>query len=160
MLSFNRTKLATTFVAALVWISNLAVPAISFAGSLKTPTSIAASTTSSTQINVSWQSASGGTQTGYHLDRSTSSTFSTAVSTFTVAGTSYSNTGLSPSTTYYFRVRAYSGSVDSGNSSTVSAKTLADTSAPTTPSGLTATTASSSQINLSWSASTDTGGSG
>ena len=32
--------------------------------------------------------------------------------------------------------------------------------APTVPTGLTATAASCSQINLSWSASTDTGGSG
>ena len=33
-------------------------------------------------------------------------------------------------------------------------------SAPTVPAGLTATAASCSQINLSWTASTDTGGSG
>jgi hypothetical protein len=36
----------------------------------------------------------------------------------------------------------------------------ADTTAPTVPTGLTATAISSSQINLSWTASTDTGGSG
>ena len=38
--------------------------------------------------------------------------------------------------------------------------TPADRTAPTVPSGLTATAASSSQINLSWSAATDSGGSG
>ncbi|MBP6963511.1 MAG: N-acetylmuramoyl-L-alanine amidase [Armatimonadetes bacterium] len=38
--------------------------------------------------------------------------------------------------------------------------TPTDTTAPTNPSGLTAVGASPSQINLSWSASTDTGGSG
>ena len=38
--------------------------------------------------------------------------------------------------------------------------TLPDTTSPTIPSSLTATAVSSSQINLSWSASTDSGGSG
>src|SRR5204862_117432 len=35
-----------------------------------------------------------------------------------------------------------------------------DTTAPSVPTGLTAAAASSSQINLSWTGSTDTGGSG
>jgi len=38
--------------------------------------------------------------------------------------------------------------------------TTPDTLAPTTPTGLTATDVNAVQINLSWSASTDTGGSG
>jgi YD repeat-containing protein len=45
-----------------------------------------------------------------------------------------------------------------GNRSAVNSG--ADVTAPTTPTGLTATAASASQINLNWNASTDSGGSG
>ena len=62
--------------------------------------------------------------------------------------TTYSATGLSANTTYYYRVRATNAAGDSANTSTASATTQ-DT-IPAAPSGLTATAASSSQINLSW----------
>src|SRR5207245_3773127 len=70
----------------------------------------------------------------------------------------YANTGLSPSTTYSYTVAAFdaAGNV-SAQSSSASATTPAppDTTPPTVPTGLTATAVSSSQINLSWTASTD-----
>jgi len=76
----------------------------------------------------------------------------------TTAGTSFQDTGRSPSTTYAYRVAAYdaAGNV-SAQSAQASAATPAgpDTQAPTVPTGLTATPVSSSQINLSWTASTD-----
>jgi cellulose 1,4-beta-cellobiosidase len=73
---------------------------------------------------------------------------------------SYSNTGLSASTTYNYRVSAYdaAGNVSSPSSS-ANATTLSggggDTQPPTVPSGLSGQAISSSQINLSWTASTD-----
>ena len=75
----------------------------------------------------------------------------------TSTSTSFSNTGLASNTTYRFRVRAADGA---GNLSTysniASAKTLApDKTRPTAPAGLTATAVSTSQINLTWTASTD-----
>ena len=76
------------------------------------------------------------------------------MTTVTVAANvvAYSETGLAPSTMYYYRVRATNASGDSANTPTpptlVSATTLG--SIPTAPSSLTATTASSSQINLGW----------
>jgi len=81
----------------------------------------------------------------------------------TTASTSYSATGLSPSTTYSFTVAAYDNAGNnSAQSAAVSATTqaAADTTAPSVPAGLSASVVSSSQINLSWGASTDTGGSG
>ena len=60
----------------------------------------------------------------------------------------YNETGLAPSTMYYYRVRATNANGDSANTSTASATTQG--TVPTAPSGLTATAASSSQINLSW----------
>jgi len=72
--------------------------------------------------------------------------------------TTYQDTGLVPGTTYSYRVRAFdaAGNV-SGQSSSRSATTPtpADTTPPTTPTGLTANAFSASGINLSWSASTD-----
>src|SRR5260370_16361100 len=41
-----------------------------------------------------------------------------------------------------------------------STQSTSDTTAPTVPTGLTASAVSSSQVNLVWSGSTDTGGSG
>ena len=63
-----------------------------------------------------------------------------------------------PSTTYSYAVSAYDAAGNnSARSGAVSATTQAppDTTPPTVPSGLTATSVSSSQINLSWNASTD-----
>jgi len=73
------------------------------------------------------------------------------------SGATFSNTGLTASTTYFFVVEA----VDSDGSSTPSAQASAATSPATTctavpsaPTALTATAASSSAINLSWTAVT------
>jgi LPXTG-motif cell wall-anchored protein len=66
--------------------------------------------------------------------------------------------GLSPGTTYNLTVRAtdMAGNLSSP-SNTVSATTLSatDTTPPSTPANLSAVPISSSQINLSWNASTD-----
>ncbi|MEC4686472.1 MAG: fibronectin type III domain-containing protein [Nitrospirota bacterium] len=77
----------------------------------------------------------------------------------TAAGaTAYTVTGLNPSTTYYFVVRARdeAGNVDT-NTVEVSATTLTPTDAtpPTFGGAGSATTVSSSQIDLTWTAATD-----
>ena len=74
----------------------------------------------------------------------------------TPGATTYSATGLTISTSYSYRVRATDAAGNlSAYSNTASASTLGDTQAPTAPSNLTATAASTTQINLSWTASTD-----
>src|SRR6185369_17814693 len=66
--------------------------------------------------------------------------------------------------TYFYRVCAYNSRGSSAYSSVANATTsqsvLVDTTAPSVPAGLTATAVTASQINLSWGAATDTGGSG
>ena len=60
-------------------------------------------------------------------------------------------TGLSPSTTYFYRVVSFNDAGTSSFSNTASATTSGTpTAVPAAPSGLTATTISRSQINLSW----------
>jgi len=75
----------------------------------------------------------------------------------------YQHTGLLPGTTYDYRILAYDAAGNHSNAAYATATTptiIVDTTPPSTPGSLTATTVSSSQINLSWMASTDTGGSG
>src|SRR5205823_6793516 len=70
----------------------------------------------------------------------------------------YQNTGLAASTSYSYTVQGIDAAGNaSAQSASASATTQAalDTTAPSVPGGLSAAATSSSQINLSWSASTD-----
>src|SRR3989344_4064698 len=119
-----------------------------------TPTNLTASAISSSQINLSWtQSTDNIGVTGYRVYRGGTQVASPST-------TSYSDTGLSPSTTYSYTVAAVDGAGNiSFQSTSAQATTQAppppDTTPPSTPTNLFATAVSSSQINLSWSASTD-----
>jgi chitodextrinase len=75
--------------------------------------------------------------------------------------TGYSNTGLQAGTTYRYRVVATNAGGDSPPSAVATATTPAavDTIPPTAPKGLKAASPKG-KVNLSWTGSTDTGGSG
>ncbi|MDR0707551.1 MAG: hypothetical protein LBF60_06725, partial [Treponema sp.] len=97
-------------------------------------TAVRSSSNPSGAIAVSWNSVSGAS--GYNVYHSTTSsgTYSLVGS---AAGISYTDTGLSPSATYYYKVSAYN---DYGESSLSSSYASASTSgvAPSAPSGVTA----------------------
>jgi YD repeat-containing protein len=127
------------------------------------PASISAVAISSTQLNVSWAASSdtGSGLAGYKLERCQGAGCTSFTEITSTTATSFSDSSLASSTTYVYRVRAYDVAGNhSGYSPSGSGATQADTQAPSTPASLTATAASPSQINLSWSASTDSGGSG
>ncbi|MBI2932862.1 MAG: fibronectin type III domain-containing protein, partial [Planctomycetes bacterium] len=130
-----------------------------------TPSGLTATAVLTSQINLSWTAStdSGGSGlAGYKIERSTSGLAGTFSQIATAPATTYSNTGLTASKRYYYKVRAYDNAGNnSAYTSTVNALTPAvnETTPPSTPGGLTATAMSTSQINLSWTASTDTGGS-
>ncbi len=84
------------------------------------PTGLTATAASQTQVNLSWTAVSGATS--YTIWRSTTSG-GPYTSVGTSATTSFSNTGLSCNTTYYYVVTASNGSCSSGNSAQASATT-------------------------------------
>src|SRR5207302_322985 len=116
------------------------------------PTGLRASAVSSSQINLSWTASSDNVGvSGYRVYRG-------GTQIGTPSTTSFTDTSVSASTTYSYTVAAYdaAGNV-SAQSSPASATTPAppDTTPPTVPTGLRANAVSSSQINLSWTASSD-----
>ena len=124
-----------------------------------TPTNLTATAASATQINLSWTASTDNVGvTGYRVERCSGAACSNFAQIATPTTTTFNDTGLTASTSYSYRVRA----TDAANnlstfSSTATTSTTAapDTTPPTAPTNLTATAASSSQINLSWTASTD-----
>src|SRR2546425_4685345 len=85
-------------------------------------------TAGTTNVTLSWNTPSnngGSAITGYKIERSTNSgsTWSVLVSNTGSTGTTYSNTGLSPDTTYLYRVSAINSAGTSSPSNTASATT-------------------------------------
>src|SRR5437870_2862242 len=123
------------------------------------PSNLTATAASSSQINLAWTASTDDVGVaGYLVERCQGSGCTGFAQVATVAGTTYNDTGLVAATSYSYRVRATDAAGNlSGYSITASATTLAGapTTPPTAPSNLTATAASSSQINLAWTASTD-----
>ena len=124
------------------------------------PSSLAATASSSTQIGLSWTASTDNVGvTGYRIERCSGASCSSFVQIGTTTGaTTFGDNGLTASTSYSYRVRAGDAAGNlSGYSNVASAATGAagDTQAPTAPSGLAATASSSTQIGLTWTASTD-----
>jgi hypothetical protein len=125
------------------------------------PTGLTATTSSSSAIALSWTAVTppaNCTISSYSVYGSTTSGFTPSSNNLiaSATGTTYTNTGLSASTTYYYKIEA----VDADGSSVASVQASAETQAtscsaiPSDPTGLTATASSSSIIALSWTAVT------
>ena len=125
------------------------------------PGGLTATTSSSSAIGLSWSAVTppaNCTVSSYSVYGSTTTGFTPSSSNLiaTVNGTTYSNTGLAASTTYYYKVEA----IDAAGNSAASTQASAETSAascsavPSAPTGLAATASSSSVIGLSWNAVT------
>src|SRR6266571_1663730 len=117
------------------------------------PTGLVGTAVSSNQINLSWNPSTDNVGvTGYYV-------YLNDVALTTTTGTSFQHTGLTAGTTYNYRVSSYDAADNNSawTATPVSVTTpfAADTVAPSVPAGLTATAVSSTQINLSWTASTD-----
>jgi glucose/arabinose dehydrogenase/aryl-phospho-beta-D-glucosidase BglC (GH1 family) len=109
------------------------------------PTGLTASPASTSQINVSWNAATGAT--GYDLEADGS-----VVSDVT---SPYAHTGLAAGSTHTYRVRSKNAVGMSAFSSPVSAttQTAACASAPSAPTDLHTTSVGSTSVALAWTAS-------
>jgi Tol biopolymer transport system component len=129
--------------------------------SLAAPSDLTATALSPTQVNLAWRDRSS-SETGFEVQRSTTGARGTfAPLTKTGANiTSYSNTDLSPSTEYCYKVRAVGGTINKPKYSLFSNTSCAPPPTPSAaPTALKALGVSSTKIDLSWTdnASDETG---
>jgi chitodextrinase len=125
------------------------------------PANLTANAVSSSVINLSWSASTDNVGvTGYLVERCQGAGCTTFTQIAMPAATSFSDSGLSATTSYSYRIRA----IDSaGNlsaysniaSATTSAATSGDTQPPTAPGNLAAAPVNGNAIQLNWTASSD-----
>jgi fibronectin type 3 domain-containing protein len=113
------------------------------------PTGLLA-TAGNAEVTLTWSASSGAT--GYYVQRATVSG-GPYLQIAVPPANSYTNTGLTNGTTYYYVVSVFNSAGQSANSSQASATPAAPATPPAAPTGLQAT-AGNAQVNLTWSAST------
>jgi transcriptional regulator CtsR len=117
------------------------------------PSNLIATPISSSQVNLTWQDNSSD-ETGFKIEKRTGSGSYSQIATVGAVVTSYSDTGLTVNTTYYYRMRAYNAAGNSDYSNEASATTLPPPpSAPTLKSPASASTVSNLTPRLEWNAS-------
>ncbi len=114
------------------------------------PANLAATAASYNQINLTWTDSEN--EAGYKIERcaGTDCTDFSQIGTASANVTSFTNTGLTSSTSYTYQVQAYNTIGDSSYSNLASAVTQAAPAIPAAPSSLTAAAVSKNQINLTW----------
>jgi endoglucanase len=122
------------------------------------PAGLAAKASSSSAIGLTWNSVASpaNCSVSYSVFRGTTSGFAISSTTQIASGlgaASYADSGLAPSTTYYYAVAALDGdgrSAASAKASATTAKMPVCAAAAAAPGGLNAKASSSSAIGLSW----------
>lgn len=119
------------------------------------PQNLTAAAGGSSQVQLNWDASAN--EEGYEVERCSGGGCSNFVQVATTGlnQTSYLDQGLSGSTVYQYRVRAFitsgpPGARNSGYSNTAGDTTSSGSPPPLAPSGLTATTLSTTEIDLSW----------
>ena len=122
------------------------------------PSNLTATAISGSQINLSWTASTDNVGvTGYLVERCQGTACTSFAQIATPTAATYSDLALTAGASYSYRVRATDAAGNLSPYSNVSSATtqISDTQPPTTPTNLTATAISGSQVNLSWTASTD-----
>ncbi len=121
---------------------------------LAPPTGLAASAVSDTQIDLSWADQSSA-ESEYRIERRVSGGTFAEVALTAADITGYEDTGLEPSTTYEYQVRACDAAGPTADCSAYSALASATTdeeviTPPAAPGSLGATVVSSTRVDLTW----------
>jgi fibronectin type 3 domain-containing protein len=116
------------------------------------PSGLTVTAASASQVQLAWTD-NANNETGFQVERSTDGVNFTLVTTVAAGVTSFSNTGLSGGTRYYYRVRAVNSTGASAYSNVASVTTPAVVVPPAAPTGL-AATAGDRRVTLTWNAST------
>jgi chitodextrinase len=121
-----------------------------------TISSVAASGITGSSANVTWTTSEPSTSRVEYGLTTAFGSFTPLDSTL-VSSHAVTVSGLSPATTYRYRVRSIdaAGNERVGNNNTFTTAAGADIVPPSTPTGLAAVAASPMQVNLSWNAATD-----
>jgi chitodextrinase len=124
------------------------------------PGTPSASAISSSQVNVTWGTATDDVGvTGYFVERQIGAGAFAVLAGMPINVLTFSDTTVSASTTYGYRIRARDAAGNLGAySSTATVTTPApsgDTTPPTAPGTLSATATSGSTVNVGWGAATD-----
>jgi titin len=107
---------------------------------------LTATAASTSRINLSWTD-NASNESGFRIERSPDGTAFTEIATVGANATSYTNTGLTAATQYWYRVRAYNTTGTSSYAGPTSATTVAQP--PSAPNALIGTRRSDG-IALTW----------
>lgn len=113
------------------------------------PSGLVATGSSYEAIDLSWIDNSAD-ESSFKIERSPDGLAWSQIASVAADVVSYTDSGLTPSTTYSYRVRASNIAGDSAYSAPASATTQAPPPPPAAPTGLVATTVSDAAVNLSW----------
>ncbi len=114
------------------------------------PMNLTVAAASSTQINLAWADSSAN-ETGFYVERSLNGTTYAQIAVLGANVSTYASSGLTASTNYHFRVRAFNEAGASNYSNSASVSTQAPpVQVPAAPSNLSLSVQSATQINLAW----------
>ncbi len=116
---------------------------------IEAPSNVAVTETTATSIVLNWTAVTNAER--YNIYRATNA-IGPYVLINTTTGTTYTDTGLTPNTTYYYQITTVQDNVEGKTSNPLEAKTEA-LPVPATPIDITATVQSSNTILLSWTPS-------
>jgi len=123
------------------------------------PSALGATAASSSVVNLSWTASTDNIGVaGYLIERCSGAGCSnfTQIAAPAGTGTTFSDTGRAPATSYSYQVRAKDAAGNlSPYSNVATTTTLPDSTPPSAPSSLVATAVSGSRIDLTWTGSTD-----
>ena len=131
------------YAVTIAQLAPLTVPLVA-------PSDLAAAAVGADQIDLTWTDNSAD-ETAFHVERSPNGTTAwVEVETVPADATSYGDAALACATTYHYRVRAYRSGDDAYSGYSNAASDATDPCPPAAPTGLAATAASQTQIDLTW----------